>query len=130
MISEAESHAGEAHRLRELADASQCRRATRVPGRAHARRAPGQAARGGGVDDRGPDHGAPPGNRGLGSRRYPGEDERFEEASRGLADAIYAQASAAQSSAQASGNGDGAVDDEVVEDADFEVIDEEEATKS
>ena len=55
----------------------------------------------------------------------------LEEASRGLADAIYAQASAAQSSsAQPSGNGDGAGDDEVVEDADFEVIDEEETARS
>jgi TRAP-type C4-dicarboxylate transport system substrate-binding protein len=45
------------------------------------------------------------------------------------ADAIYAQASA-QASTQASGNGDGVSDDEVVEDADFEVIDEEEAAKS
>ena len=54
----------------------------------------------------------------------------LEEASRSLADAIYAQASAAQASAQPSGNGDGVAADEVVEDADFEVIDEEEAAKS
>ena len=54
----------------------------------------------------------------------------LEEASRSLADVIYAQASA-QANAQASGNGGGAAsEDEVVEDADFEVIDEEEATKS
>lgn len=54
--------------------------------------------------------------------------EALEEASRSLADAIYAQASA-QASSQASGNG-GASEDEVVEDADFEVIDEEEAARS
>jgi molecular chaperone DnaK len=54
----------------------------------------------------------------------------LEDASRGLADVLYAQAQAAQSSTQSSGNGGGAQDDEVVEDADYEVIDEEEATKS
>ena len=54
--------------------------------------------------------------------------EALQEASRSLADAIYAQATA-QAASQASGNG-GAAEDEVVEDADFEVIDEEEATKS
>jgi molecular chaperone DnaK len=54
--------------------------------------------------------------------------EALETASRSLADAIYAQASA-QAASQASGNG-GSAEDEVVEDADFEVIDEEEATKS
>src|SRR5262249_47402129 len=55
----------------------------------------------------------------------------LEEASRGLADAIYAQAQAAQADAgRASGNGGASSDDEVVEDADYEVIDEEEAAKS
>jgi molecular chaperone DnaK len=54
--------------------------------------------------------------------------EVLQEASRTLADAVYAQASA-QAASQPSGNG-GAAEEEVVEDADFEVIDEEEATKS
>jgi molecular chaperone DnaK len=53
----------------------------------------------------------------------------LEDASRGLADVLYAQAAQAQAGAQTSGNG-GSSDDEVVEDADYEVIDEEEATKS
>jgi molecular chaperone DnaK len=53
--------------------------------------------------------------------------EALQEASRALADAVYAQASA-QAASQASGNG-GATEDEVVEDADFEVIDEEEEAK-
>jgi hypothetical protein len=55
--------------------------------------------------------------------------EALETASRSLADAIYAQASAQATTSPASGNGD-AAEDEVVEDADFEVIDEEEAAKS
>jgi molecular chaperone DnaK len=53
----------------------------------------------------------------------------LEDASRGLADVLYAQAAQAQASAQPSGNG-GSSDEEVVEDADYEVIDEEEAAKS
>ena len=55
------------------------------------------------------------------------EDDALEEASRALADVIYAQA---QAGAQPSGNGGARPDDEVVEDADYEVIDEEEAAKS
>jgi molecular chaperone DnaK len=54
----------------------------------------------------------------------------LEEASRSLADAIYAQASTQASAGQSSGNGGTSTEDEVVEDADFEVIDEEEAAKS
>ena len=42
---------------------------------------------------------------------------------------LYAQASA-QAQSQATGNGDASVEDEVVEDADYEVIDEEEAKTS
>ena len=130
MVSEAESHAGEAHRLRELADARnvgeqlayQVERtlaehrdklpeaeASTIEGRIMELR---QATEGSDLAD------------------IQAKTSALEEASRGLADAIYAQASAAQPSAQASGNGDGAVDDEVVEEADYEVIDEEEATKS
>ena len=54
--------------------------------------------------------------------------DALQEASRSLADAVYAQASA-QAASQATGNG-AAAGDEVVEDADFEVLDEEEAAKS
>jgi molecular chaperone DnaK len=54
--------------------------------------------------------------------------EALQEASQKLAEAVYAQATAQQ----ASGGGDGAPtsDDEVVEEADYEVIDEEEAKTS
>jgi molecular chaperone DnaK len=130
MVSDAESHAGEAHRLRELADARnageqlayQAERtlaehrdklpeaeASTIEGRIMELR---QAAEGSDLTD------------------IQAKTAALEEASRSLADAIYAQASAAQASAQPSGNGDGVAADEVVEDADFEVIDEEEAAKS
>ena len=52
----------------------------------------------------------------------------MNEASRKLADAVYAQATA-QAQSQAGGNG-GASEDEVVEEADYEVIDEDEAKTS
>ena len=56
--------------------------------------------------------------------------QALQEASRSLADAIYAQATA-QTASQPTGDGDGAAsEDEVVEDADYEVIDEEEAKRS
>jgi hypothetical protein len=54
--------------------------------------------------------------------------DALQEATRALSDAVYAQASA-QAASQPSGNG-GASEDEVVEDADFEVLDEEEARSS
>ncbi len=52
--------------------------------------------------------------------------EELQEASQKLAEAVYAQASA-QAASSAPGNG-GASDDEVVEEADYEVIDEEAKT--
>jgi molecular chaperone DnaK len=54
----------------------------------------------------------------------------LQEASQKLAEAVYAQATAAQQAQSASGgNGAEAADDEVVEEADYEVIDEEEEAK-
>jgi molecular chaperone DnaK len=128
MIKDAETHAGEAHRLRELADARNAAEqlayqvertlaenrdklpeaeASTIEGRIMELR---QAVEGSDVAD------------------IQAKTTALEDASRSLADAIYAQA-AAQASAQPSGNGGGATEDEVVEDADFEVIDEEEEAK-
>jgi molecular chaperone DnaK len=127
MVKDAEAHADEAHRLHELADARnageqlayQTERtlsehrdkvpeadAATIEGRIMELRQAVEAAD-------------------LADIRA--KSEALQEASRSLADAIYAQA-AAQTASQPSGNG--AAEDEVVEDADFEVIDEEEATKS
>jgi molecular chaperone DnaK len=56
--------------------------------------------------------------------------ESLQEASHKLAEAVYASAQQAQASSAGGANGDSsASDDEVVEDADYEVIDEEEAAK-
>ncbi|HEX2346544.1 MAG TPA: molecular chaperone DnaK [Gaiellaceae bacterium] len=128
MVKDAEAHAAEAHRLRELADARNAgeqlayqtertlaehrdkleeAEAATIEGRIMELK---QAVEGSDVND------------------IRAKSEALETASRSLADSIYAQASA-QATSQASGNG-GSADDEVVEDADFEVIDEEEAAKS
>ncbi|MFL5931249.1 MAG: molecular chaperone DnaK [Gaiellaceae bacterium] len=58
--------------------------------------------------------------------------EALQEASQKLAEAVYAQATAQQAASAPGGNGGGAAgsDDEVVEEADYEVIDEEEAKTS
>jgi molecular chaperone DnaK len=59
--------------------------------------------------------------------------EALQEASQKLAEAVYAQATAAQTHTRPSDTGNGAEggsDDEVVEEADYEVIDEEEAKTS
>jgi molecular chaperone DnaK len=56
--------------------------------------------------------------------------EALQEASQKLAEAVYAQATASQQSAPAGNGAEGGSDDEVVEEADYEVIDEEEAKTS
>ena len=125
MIKDAEAHADEAHRLRELADAKNQAEslayatekslkehrekldeseASTIEGRVMELR---QVLEG---DD-------------LGEIRA--KTDALQEASQKLAEAVYAQASA-QQQAQASSNGETDSDDEVIEDA--EVVDEEAKT--
>ncbi|MDH5334212.1 MAG: molecular chaperone DnaK, partial [Thermoleophilia bacterium] len=56
----------------------------------------------------------------------------LQQAAQPLAQAIYAEAQQAASAADAAGGngGHGGTEDEVVEDADYEVIDEDEAAKA
>jgi molecular chaperone DnaK len=56
--------------------------------------------------------------------------EALTEASHKLAEAVYAQATAEQASSAQAGNGATTSDDEVVEEADYEVIDEEQPKAS
>jgi len=131
MIREAESHAGEAHRMRELADAKNMAEtlsyqtekslkehrekleesdASTIEGRIMELR---QALE---TDD-------------LADIRA--KTEALQTASHKLAEVLYAQATAAQAAdggAQAT-NG-GSTDDEVVEEADYEVIDEDAQARS
>src|SRR4029450_961480 len=56
--------------------------------------------------------------------------EALQEASQKLAEAVYAQATAQQAASAPGDGAEGGSDDEVVEEADYEVIDEEEAKNS
>jgi molecular chaperone DnaK len=127
MIKDAESHAGEAHRLRELADAknqaealayqtekslSEHREtldeadASTIEGRIMELK---QSLEGDDVSE------------------IRTKTEALADASHKLAEAVYAKASAEQAASAGAADGDGAAasDHEVVEDADFEVVDEE-----
>src|SRR6187397_312595 len=129
MIREAEQHAGEAHRLRELADARngaetlayQTERslkehrdklpeadASTIEGRVMELRAVLESSD---------------------VNEIKSKTDALEEASRKLAEAVYAQATA-QAQASPTGNGAPTSDDEVVEEGEYEVIDEEEAKTS
>jgi molecular chaperone DnaK len=128
MIRDAEAHAGEAHRLRELADARNLAEtlayqtekslkehrdkldsseASTIEGRIMELR---QAIE---RDD-------------VGEIRA--KTEALQEASHKLAEAVYAQATAQAASSAQAANGAGGSDDEVVEEGDYEVIDEEAKT--
>jgi molecular chaperone DnaK len=130
MVGEAESHADEARRLREVADtrnqaeslAYQTERslkehrekldpadASTIEGRIMELK---QALEGTDVGD------------------IRAKMEALQQASQKLAEALYAQATAQAQSAQTGGDGGAGTEDEVVEEADYEVIDEEEAKTS
>ena len=127
MINEAESHADEAHRMREAADtknmaetlAYQTERslkehrdkleeseASTIEGRIMELR---QALEGEDVAD------------------IKAKTEALQESSHKLAEAVYAQATA-QAQASGGGNGSSTADDEVVEEGEYEVVDEEAKT--
>jgi molecular chaperone DnaK len=129
MIKDAEAHAEEAHRLRELADARnvaeqlayQTERtlkehrdkldeadASTIEGRVMELRAVLESAD---------------------VNEIRSKTDALEEASRKLAEAVYAQATA-QAQASPAGNGAPTSDDEVVEEGEYEVIDEEEEAKT
>ncbi|HEX2358762.1 MAG TPA: molecular chaperone DnaK [Solirubrobacterales bacterium] len=127
MISEAETHADEAHKLRELADARnigeqlayQTERTLKehreTLDEAEASTIEGRVMELKAVLD------------GSDVNEIKQKTEALQEASHKLAEAVYAQATA---QASPGGNGTASADDEVVEDADYEVIDEEEAKTS
>jgi molecular chaperone DnaK len=129
MIREAEAHADEAHRLRELADtrnaAEQLAYQTSRTLEEHrdkvdealASTIEGRVMELRGVLESGD----------VNEIRQ--KTTALEEESRKLAEAMYAQATA-QQAASGGGNGGPAADDEVVEEGEYEVIDEEEAKTS
>jgi molecular chaperone DnaK len=130
MIRDAEAHADEAHRLRELADARNAAESLAYQtertlkehrdklDEADASTIEGRVMELKGVletDD---------------VNEIRSKTEALQEASQKLAEAVYAQASAQQAASAPGDGGEGGSDDEVVEEADYEVIDEEEAKTS
>ena len=128
MIRDAEAHAEEAHRLRELADARNVAESlayqterTLKEHRDKLDEADASTIEGRVMELRGV----------LESddvNEIRTKTEALQEASQKLAEAVYAQATAQQATAAPEANGGS--DDEVVEEADYEVIDEEEAKTS
>jgi molecular chaperone DnaK len=130
MIRDAEAHADEAHRLRELADAKN-----------HAETLAYQTERSlkehrGKLDEA---EASTIEGRIMELRQTLDKDDLAEiraktdalqEASHKLAEAVYAQATAQAQAAASGGDGGATSDEEVVEEADYEVIDEEEAKTS
>jgi len=131
MIRDAEAHADEAHRLRELADARNAAESLAYQtertlkehrdklDEADASTIEGRVMELKGVlesDD---------------ASEIRSKTEALQEASQKLAEAVYAQATAQQAASGSAGDGaEGGSEDEVVEEADYEVIDEEEAKTS
>ena len=129
MISEAETHADEAHKLRELADArnigEQLAYQTERTLKEH--RETLDEAEASTIEGRVMELKAVLDSSDVNEIKQ--KTEALQEASHKLAEAVYAQATA-QQQASGGGNGTASADDEVVEDADYEVIDEEEAKTS
>ena len=126
MIKDAEAHAGEAHRLRELADAKNNAEAlayaTEKSLKEHRESLDeGEAST---IEGRIMELRTALDGDDLAEIRA--KTDALQEASHKLAEAVYAQATAAQSAASGGGNGAEPSDDEVIEDA--EVVDEEAPT--
>ena len=128
MIRDAEAHADEAHRLRELADARNVAEQlayqtdrTLKEHRDKLDEADASTIEGRVMELRAVSSG--------GRERNPQQGGRAQEASRKPGEAVYAPANA-QAQASPTGNGAPTSDDEVVEEGEYEVIDEEEAKTS
>jgi molecular chaperone DnaK len=127
MIQEAESHADEARRMRELADAKNLAESlayqtekTLKDHRDKLEEADASTIEGRIMELKQALEGSDAGE-------IRAKTEALQEASQKLAEAVYAQAAA---QAQQQPSGEGAAADEVVEEADYEVIDEEEAQRT
>ena len=133
MVRDAESHADEAHRLRELADAKNVAEqlAYQTEKALAEHRDKLDSGDAGTVEGRIMELRQALESNDIGEIRS--KTQALEQAAQPLAQAVYAEASqqAAASSASGQPSSDGGGDtDEVVEDADYEVIDEDEAAKT
>src|SRR6187401_1805224 len=130
MISDAESHAEEAHRLRELADAKNVAeqlayQTEKALGEHRDKLDSGDA---GTIEGRVMELRQALETNDIGEIRS--KTQALEQAAQPLAQAVYAQATQQAASGSGQPSGDGGETDEVVEDADYEVIDEDEAAKT
>jgi molecular chaperone DnaK len=131
MIKDAEAHADEAHKLRELADARNMAESLAYQTERTLKEHRDKLDE----SDASTIEGRIMELKGVLESQDPNEirqkTEELQEASQKLAEAIYAQATAQQQQAASGDNGaETGSDDEVVEEADYEVIDEEEAKTS
>ncbi|MFN8221780.1 MAG: molecular chaperone DnaK [Gaiellales bacterium] len=131
MVRDAEAHAGEAHKLRELADAKNMAEtlAYQTEKALAEHREKLDSADASTIEGRVMELKQALEANDLGEIKA--KTDALNEAAAPLAQALYADAQAAAASAGATTtNGGSGSDDEVVEDADFEVIDEDEAAKT
>jgi molecular chaperone DnaK len=124
MIRDAESHADEAHKLRELADARNIAEnlAYQTEKSLKEHRDKLEEAEASTIEGRVMELRGVLESQDVNEIRQ--KTEALQEASQKLAEAVYAQATAQQAQSAQAGNGAGTSDDEVVEDADYEVVDE------
>jgi molecular chaperone DnaK len=131
MIKDAEAHAEEAHRLRELADARNLAEnlAYQTEKSLKEHRDKLDESEASTIEGRIMELKQVLDSSDVNEIRQ--KTEALQEASQKLAEAVYAQASAQQAAdGQTGGDGGGTSDEEVVEDADYEVIDEGEEAKT
>jgi molecular chaperone DnaK len=128
MIREAEAHADEARRLHEVADAKNTAEAlayqTERSLKEHRDRL--DSADAATIEGRIMELRQTLASDDVGEIRA--KTEALQEASHKLAEAVYAQATAQQQASAGAASGDGGADEEVVEEGDYEVIDEEAKT--
>jgi len=124
MIRDAEAHADEAHKLRELADARNVAEnlAYQTEKSLTEHRDKLEEAEASTIEGRVMELRGVLESQDVNEIRQ--KTEALQEASQKLAEAVYAQATAQQAQSAQAGNGAGTSDDEVVEDADYEVVDE------
>jgi molecular chaperone DnaK len=131
MIRDAEAHADEAHKLRELADARNIAEslAYQTERTLKEHRDKLDEAEASTIEGRVMELKGVLESEDVNEIRA--KTEALQEASQKLAEAVYAQATAQQAASGSGGDGaEGGSEDEVVEEADYEVIDEEEAKTS
>ena len=130
MIRDAEAHAEEAHKLRELADARNLAEnlAYQTEKSLKEHREKLDEAEASTIEGRIMELRGVLESQDLNEIRQ--KTEALQEASQKLAEAVYAQASAQQAQSAQGGNGTSTSDEEVVEDADYEVVDEGDAEEA